>query len=280
MAYATFILPENAELLPKEKTAEHTPAVAGMRRGQVVTSRTLDPSGKTARRRRDEPGAPADEAGPIGRRFNDGQDTVAVGSERRLLRALRKGDERAFTRLVQAYGDRVYGVCLRMLGRHDEAEDTAQDVFISLHRGISSFRGESRLSTWIYRVTRNHCLNRLTYLERRQEKMRAPFEPGRLEIESSVFVRKSTRPDELLEGKELQALLEQAIRELPDEQRLLVILRDIQGLSYDELMEVCELPLGTVKSRLHRARLTLTSILNKWREASEPAPPSVDGDDE
>jgi RNA polymerase sigma-70 factor, ECF subfamily len=195
-----------------------------------------------------------------------GPNYVDAG-ERRLIRAIRKGDERAFARLVHGYQDRVYGLCLRMLRRPDEAEDVAQEVFVSLHRGLSSFRAESKLSTWIYRITRNHCLNRLKYLERRHDDAQAPLDSVSEAGLAEAAGHRPTRPDQHLEGRELRGRLERALGELGEEQRLLVLLRDVEGLSYEEIVEVCELPLGTVKSRLHRARLALATRLRQWQEA-------------
>jgi len=179
--------------------------------------------------------------------------------ERLLIARLRRRDERAFTELVRLHQDRVYDLCVRMLNDREEAFDVAQEVFVSLHAALGQFRGDSRLSTWIFKVAKNHCLNRLKYLGRRQR--------GRTDELSDVPEgelaehQQGPNPQEALLGKEQQARVQAAIARLPDEQRLLVVLRDIEGLTYDEIVQITEQPEGTVKSRLHRARAALAEIL-------------------
>lgn len=183
-------------------------------------------------------------------------------SERRLLLALRQGDERAFSLLVRSYQDRVYSLSLRMLGNREEAEDLTQEVFVALYQHLDDFRGEAQLSTWIYRVTRNRCLNRLKYLGRRSSRRSTPLEevgPGRLA--EAAATRALPGPDQHLEGVELQEVLERTLLQLPEEQRLMVLLRDVEGLAYERIAEICDLPVGTVKSRLHRARAALAKAV-------------------
>lgn len=195
-------------------------------------------------------------------------------SDARLLRRIRRGDERAFAQLVYQYQDRVYGLCLRMLGNPEEAEDLAQEIFVAVYQHIDRFRAEAQLSTWIFKVARNRCLNRLKYLGRRAHKRRDGLEDvgeGRLH---DAAASTPVRPDLHYDGQELQSVLQEALLELPDEQRMLVLLRDVDGLSYDEIARVCELPGGTVKSRIHRARQTLAQAVKAWRGSTE------DDDDE
>jgi RNA polymerase sigma-70 factor, ECF subfamily len=170
------------------------------------------------------------------------------------------GDGGAFDALVLLYTDRIFGVALRMLGDRTEAEDLAQEVFVALYHGLGSFRGESKLSTWIYRITKNRCLNRLKFLERRHVGQHADLSDPALE---HACVDPSTRPEgrndphAKMGNDELSALLEGLLLELPEEQRTLVVLRDLEDLSYEEIADMTGLPLGTVKSRLHRARAAL-----------------------
>ena len=98
--------------------------------------------------------------------------------ERRLVRRLRERDERAFRELLEKYGDRVYNLTYRMLGDRQEAEDVAQEVFITVFKSIDSFRGDAKLSTWLYRVTANHCKNRIKYLARRHDRAKAEYDDG------------------------------------------------------------------------------------------------------
>src|SRR5690606_7121298 len=170
---------------------------------------------------------------------------MALG-ERRLVRRLRARDERAFRELVHAHSDLVVGVTLRMLNNRAEAEEMAQEVFVTAFKSIDQFRGDSKLSTWLYRVATNHCKNRLKYLARRHVKSMAEFDERRETREDDggprVAPSASPRPDRLLEGAELQLVLQAAIAELDEDQRILVILRDVEELSYDEICQITDLP--------------------------------------
>ena len=155
-----------------------------------------------------------------------------------------------------AHQHRVFGVAFRMLGRRAEAEELAQEVFLRVHRAIADFRGDAKLSTWLYRITSRLCLNRLASGERRiarrgeETLMRLP----------NGHADAATR----LEQGELEAALHRAIAELPDERRIVVVLRDLEGLSYEEIALVLELEPGTVRSRLHRARMDLKDKLERF----------------
>ncbi len=174
--------------------------------------------------------------------------------------AARRREDAAFEALVREHQHRVYSFCLRMLGEPEEALDVSQDVFLSVHRHLGTFRGEARLGTWLYRIARNHCLNRLTYLRRRGRGRSEAWGEAQEQALAGALDG-PRRPDEALEARAEQARVQRAIAALDDEQRLLVVLRDLEGLSYQELVEVTELPEGTVKSRLHRARERLAALL-------------------
>lgn len=180
-----------------------------------------------------------------------------------LLRRLRERDEQAFRELVDAHKSRVFNLTVRMLGDRAEAEDVAQEVFIAVFKTIDTFREESRFSTWLYRVTVNHCKNRIKYLARRHDRKRDELD----ETQHSESVQASTshprRPDHALEGLELERVMQEAIAELDEDQRTLVILRDVEELSIEEISEITGWPDGTIKSRLHRARLTLRKRLSR-----------------
>ena len=185
--------------------------------------------------------------------------------EGRLVRRLKDRDEKAFREMVEEYRDRVFSLTYRMLGSREEAEDLAQEVFITIFKSIDSFRGDSKLSTWLYRVTANHCKNRIKYLARRHDRDRAEL-TERIEGGDGATLatrRPSARPDAQLEGAQMEQILQHAIAELDEEQRILVILRDVEDLSYEEICAITELPDGTVKSRLHRARMALRKKLLK-----------------
>jgi RNA polymerase sigma-70 factor, ECF subfamily len=186
--------------------------------------------------------------------------------ERLLVRRLRDRDEKAFREITEQYGSRVFNLTYRMLGNREEAEDVAQEVFITVFKSIDSFRGDSKFSTWLYRITANHCKNRIKYLSRRHDRQQSEFEEGvlRHNPESQLTApAPSPRPDKQLEGMELEQLVQEALATLDEEQRILIVLRDIEELSYKEICDVTSLPEGTVKSRLHRARLALRQKIIK-----------------
>src|SRR5882672_4451255 len=173
-----------------------------------------------------------------------------------LLERLRAGDARAFEELVIAYQHRVFGVALRMLGNRAEAEELAQEVFLRVHQAIAEFRGDAKLSTWLYAIASRLCLNRLTSGERRMAR-------GGEETLTRLASGHASPADEL-ERSELEAALHRAIAELSEERRIVVVLRDLEGLSYEEIAAALELELGTVRSRLHRARMDLKEKLERF----------------
>jgi RNA polymerase sigma-70 factor (ECF subfamily) len=176
--------------------------------------------------------------------------------EAQLVDRLRQGDPRAFEELVIAYQHRVFGVALRMLGSRAEAEEAAQEVFLRAHRAIADFRGDAKLSTWLYAIASRLCMNRLASGERRLlregEETLARIPSGR------------ASPADELERSERDAALHRAIAELSDERRMVVVLRDLEGLSYEEIASALDLELGTVRSRLHRARMDLKEKLERF----------------
>ena len=183
--------------------------------------------------------------------------------ERSLLRRLRERDERAFRELLELHRDRVYNITYRMLGNRAEAEDVAQEVFISVFKTIDQFREESKFSTWLYRVAVNHCKNRIKYLARRHDRDRDELDESNEGRATEASVPVLPRPDRALEGAQLDKILQAAIATLDDEHRVLVVLRDVEDLSIEEICEITGLPDGTVKSRLHRARLALRKKITR-----------------
>ena len=174
-----------------------------------------------------------------------------------LVERILGGDELAFSELVLKYRNRVMGVAARMLGNRVEAEDLAQDVFVKVYYSLKSFKGEALFSTWLYRITANSCLN-----HRRRRKLEAEIGEAR-DGRESLLADAGSNPQALLEEREVKALLEKAIDALPPEQRIVLILRDIEGLSYEAIADSLELELGTVRSRLHRARLEVQTSMKK-----------------
>lgn len=186
--------------------------------------------------------------------------------EHLLIARLRRRDAAAFEALVKLHQDRVYDFCVRMLQDREEAFDLTQEIFLSVHKNLDKFRADAKLTTWIYRIARNHCLNRLKYLKRRGRGRSEEYgEVNELTITESMGGPE--KPDDVAMAKNARQLVHKAIEELDEEQRALVVLRDVEGLSYDEIMDITELPEGTVKSRLHRAREKLAGILTRLEEA-------------
>ncbi|HEY7139327.1 MAG TPA: sigma-70 family RNA polymerase sigma factor [Methylomirabilota bacterium] len=180
----------------------------------------------------------------------------APGDSAEFVSRLRAGDRRAFEELVRTHQHRVYGLALRMLGNAAEAQDVAQEAFLRAHRGLAEFRGDSRLSTWLYAIVSRLCLNRLAGSERRHARHG--------EEALARLPDAGPGPDQALERDELEEALHRAIGELPEERRIVVVLRDVEGLAYEAIAEVLELPVGTVRSRLHRARLDLKEKLERF----------------
>jgi RNA polymerase sigma-70 factor (ECF subfamily) len=182
-------------------------------------------------------------------------------SELRFIERLRRHDERAFNELVQAYEQRVFRLVFRMLGRRDEAEDMAQEVFVQVFKAVSTFRGDSKLSTWIYRIAVNLCKNRIKYLARRYDGSQQELEPvaerAPLSEAKGVTFGDVARPDHMVEGFQVEKIVHRCIGELDPDFREVLILADVEDLSYQEIAEFTGLAVGTVKSRIHRARAML-----------------------
>ena len=174
-----------------------------------------------------------------------------------LLARARRGDERAFAHLVRLHQDRIFDLLLRMLGDRAEAEDVAQEVFLAFHRALPGFRGDSRISTWLFRSAKNHCLNRMKHRARRAADRHVALE----ELPEAQTAGGIETPERALERRRQAARVQAAIDALPEEQRWVVVLREIEGCSYEEVAEILDQPVGTVKSRLHRARLALARAL-------------------
>ena len=181
-----------------------------------------------------------------------------------LIRKLRERDEKAFREIVERYGDTVYNLTYRMLGNREEAEDVSQEVFITVFKSIDSFRGDSKFSTWLYRIAVNHCKNRIKYLSRRHDRGKDEYDEEVMREEAAGAATAPApvpRPDKQLEGVELEQIMQRCIARLDEEHRLVIVLRDVEDLSYEEICAITNLPVGTVKSRLHRARLALKKMM-------------------
>src|ERR1700716_3325806 len=172
-------------------------------------------------------------------------------NERELVERCRRGDEGAFQELVDRYKDLVFALIARRVQDRTRAEDLAQDVFLRVHRGLPYFRGEARLSTWIYRIVANVCV---------QDRGRAA--PA-LSLDDERTRARATRSasDRQFGDLELRDRLEKAIARLPANYRLLVAAHYLQGVQYEDLADAMQLPLGTVKTQLYRAKQQLRRLL-------------------
>lgn len=174
-----------------------------------------------------------------------------------LIQKIQQGEQLAFNQLVLKYRHRVMGVAARMLQDPIEAEDLAQDVFVKVYHSLKGFKGEALFSTWLYRITANSCLNHRKSRTRERQAKKA------LDESEPILFDDTSDPHVALEEKELKVCLEKAIQALPQEQRIVLILRDIEGLSYEGIADSLGVELGTVRSRLHRARLGVQASIKK-----------------
>jgi RNA polymerase sigma-70 factor, ECF subfamily len=169
--------------------------------------------------------------------------------ERELVERCRSGDERAFQELVDRHKDLVFALIARTVQDRSRAEDLAQDVFLRIHRGLPYFRGEARLSTWIYRIVANVCLQ----------------DHGRVPRTSTIDDERAAQAVSVVDRQftdlEVRDRLEKAIARLPPNYRLLIAAHYLQGVQYEELAEALQLPLGTVKTQLYRAKQQLRRLL-------------------
>ena len=174
--------------------------------------------------------------------------------EREIIRRCRGGDESAFASLVDAYKDLVFALSFRLTGSRDLAEDLAQEVFLRVHRGLPYFRGEARLSTWIYRIVANVCV---------QEHARPRSAVSSVSLDDDRVSARVTpsASDRQFGDLELRDRLEKAIARLPAQHRLLVAAHYLDGVRYEDLAEALQLPLGTVKTQLYRAKQQLRRLL-------------------
>ena len=184
--------------------------------------------------------------------------------ENRLIARAVKGDGAAFSELMAAHEGRMYAVAFRMCGNHEDAQDCLQDAMIRIYRAIGSFKGQSSFATWVYRITMNTCLDEL---RRRKNRQSASLDS---------LLDTGWSPSDDLDTPERHALMsekrreiEQAIAALPEDMRAAIVLRDIQGFSYEEIARMLDANVGTVKSRISRGREKLREKLSETLELFE-----------
>ncbi|MBI3554439.1 MAG: sigma-70 family RNA polymerase sigma factor [Elusimicrobia bacterium] len=180
-------------------------------------------------------------------------------SDEELIDRVRSGDDRAYAELIRRNHARIFGLCASMLGDRTSAEDAAQEIFLKAYQSLGKFGGKSAFSTWLYRVASNHCLDILRKASRR----RAESLDAVLEEEGGRLERLLRAPDEERRAEDAD-LVERVLATLPPDYRLILTLREVQGLSYEEIMEAMDCSLDSVKARLRRARESLEDSLRHF----------------
>ncbi len=189
--------------------------------------------------------------------------------EKVLLARAKKGEIAAFESLMTAYENRVYTLALRSTGSEQDAADITQEVFLRAWKSLDSFRGDSSLSTWLYRVTSNLCVDFAR--KRAVESGTASIDDAESPAASIADPSRTIQPEQAVENQELREELQYAIAQLSEEHRKVVLLRDVAGLAYTEIARTLGVEEGTVKSRLARARNSLRKILLERGNISLPA---------
>lgn len=176
-----------------------------------------------------------------------------------------RGDREAFNELVLKYQKKVFNVAYRFVGDQEEANDLAQEIFTAAYQNLKKFRGDSKFSTWLFQIATNRGKNRFKYLKRRgffvNKSSQNQDEDG--ESYQKVIPDHTTNPENILSSRQIQKVVQEAIEELEPDHKEIVILRDIEGFSYEEIARMLDLPEGTTKSRLHRARMVIKEKLKK-----------------
>ena len=181
--------------------------------------------------------------------------------EKKLIERASSGDPSAFNRLMEQHEHRMYAVALRMCANREDAQDCLQEAMLRVYRAIGSFKGQSSFSTWIYRITMNTCLDEL---RRRKNRQNTSLD-GLLDM-GWAPVDGGSGPEKQALMREVREKMNGAIRELPDDMRAAIVLRDVQGFSYDEIAQMLEINVGTIKSRISRGREKLREKLKEYSE--------------
>ena len=185
-------------------------------------------------------------------------------SDAECVRRLQRGETDAFETLIRRHQKTIFNLVYRMLGDYDEAAEISQEAFLSAYRAIGSFRGESNFSTWLYRIALNHATTRRKSLNTRQQR--------NVSIETTEpVIDPHPGPAETMEKKELRERVQLALNSLEPDDAAVILLRDLQDVPYDEVARVLEIPVGTVKSRLYRARQALKTELASYFYAGRKA---------
>ncbi len=195
----------------------------------------------------------------------------------------RTKDPSHFKALIRRYQSRIYNAAFRILGSTEEAEEVVQDTFLKVHQNMTKYQRQSSFSSWVFRIAHNHCVDLLRARQRRATGMPLlPYDPQTIpgedeSLEASLKVVSQVAdsgpsPAQALEFKEQDAMIERSLKELPDTQRTVVVLHDIEGLSYQDISEIVGANVGTVRSRLHYGRLKLRQLLEPYFSHQDVSP--------
>ena len=188
-----------------------------------------------------------------------------------LIESLKRGDTNSFDELLKRYSEKVHNLAMRITRNEEDAEEILQDVFVTVHQKIDKFEGKSAFSSWLYRVTANTAFMKL---RKRRQTPAVSLEEFGTSVRDSWVSKKSEDcdVDYISSRHELRAALEDAVEKLPEEYRTIFVLRDVDGLSSQEVGEILDISIPAVKSRLHRSRLMLRKRLQKYYEEYSSSP--------
>lgn len=181
-------------------------------------------------------------------------------SDRELVERVQQGDKKAFDLLVLKYQYKIIKLISRYIHEPSEAQDVAQDAFIKAYRALPGFRGESAFYTWLYRIATNTAKNHLVSLQRRYSEIQIDDEENALK-ETDLGLNEIDTPENMLVKEEVEKTVFEAIDHLPEDLRIAITLREFDGLSYEEIAQTMDCPVGTVRSRIFRAREAISSKL-------------------
>lgn len=204
---------------------------------------------------------------------SSGEDRVEI-DDLTLVHRSREGDHDAFRILVERYQRRIYAVALGMMKDPEEARDVSQEAFIKVHRYLDKFKGDSSFYTWLYRITSNVAIDRLRSRKGEGVSLDERLEKGEVEVEVSqpgfLSTRLGTNPQKSSLRRELAEKMAEALQQLGPRHREILLLREVEGMSYEELAEVLDIPKGTVMSRLFHARAKMQKLLEDYLDGDDP----------
>ena len=194
-----------------------------------------------------------------------GKGEEQAGEDLKLVRASKNGDHEAFNQLVLKYQERIFNTIWRLTGEYETARDLTQDAFLNAYRGLAKFRENASFFTWLFRIAINLGTSaRRQYARRKKNRSLTCYDENN-ELQDWIEpVSTENDPIQSLEEKEREQFVKKAIADMEEPFRNILVLRDIEGLSYEEIQEILECPIGTVRSRIHRARLMIKDKLVKF----------------